>query len=59
MKKQYEILPSLPPYGPIYTPITPDDTRSSNPYSEGFVIRFFTSSGESWVANFTLDAFDN
>ncbi len=56
MKKQYEILPNLPPYGPIYIPITPDDTRSSNPYSEGFVVRFFTSSGESWVANFTLGA---
>ncbi|PQA56749.1 hypothetical protein [Siphonobacter curvatus] len=56
MKKQYEILPSLPPYGPMYIPLTPNDTRSNNPYSEGFVVRFFTSSEESWVANFTLGA---
>jgi hypothetical protein len=47
--KSYEILTSLPAYGPMYIPIS-----ENNPtyYSEGFVVRFFKSDGTNWVANF-------
>ena len=51
MKDQtrYEILDSLPAYGPMYIPITDND----EPYfSEGFVVRFYKSDGTDWVANF-------
>jgi hypothetical protein len=48
-KKTFEILDSLPPYGPMYTPVTEDGKPY---YSEGFVVRFFKSNGENWVANF-------
>jgi hypothetical protein len=47
--KTYEILSSLPPYGPLYIPVTEDGEPF---YSEGFVIRFFKSDGTNWVANF-------
>lgn len=48
-EKQYEILDGLPPYGPMYIPVS----QSGKPfYHEGFVIRFFKSDGSSWVANF-------
>ncbi len=47
--KRYEILNSLPPYGPMYIPITEDGDPY---YSEGYVIRFYKSDGTDWVANF-------
>lgn len=47
--KRFEILDSLPAYGPMFIPVT----ESGIPYySEGFVVRFFKSDGTSWVANF-------
>ena len=47
--KRYEILEHLPPYGPMYIPVTGDDEPF---FSEGFVIRFFKNDGTDWVANF-------
>lgn len=48
-EKRFEILEGLPPYGPMYIPITIDD----EPFvSEGYVVRFFKSNGTDWVANF-------
>ncbi|WP_276134183.1 hypothetical protein [Polluticoccus soli] len=47
--KRYEILQSLPTYGPLYVPITADGDPF---YSEGFVVRFYKSDGTDWVANF-------
>ena len=52
--KRYEILSGLPAYGPMYVPVTQVEQPFINPYSEGFVVRFFDSSGESWVANFNV-----
>jgi len=49
MKKRYEILQSLPVYGPMYIPISSDGEPF---YSEGFVVKFWKSNGETWVANF-------
>jgi len=46
---KYEILKSLPAYGPMYIPITENGESYS---SEGFVVRFFKSDGTNWVANF-------
>lgn len=46
---KYEILKSLPAYGPMYIPITESGESYS---SEGFVVRFFKSDGTNWVANF-------
>lgn len=46
---RYEILESLPAYGPMYIPVTENGKSFS---SEGFVIRFFKSDGTNWVANF-------
>jgi hypothetical protein len=45
----FEILESLPTYGPMYVSIAEDGAGF---YSEGFVIRFFKSDGTDWVANF-------
>ncbi|MEQ5791618.1 hypothetical protein J4E06_11185 [Muricauda sp. NFXS6] len=48
-EKRYEILDSLPTYGPMYVPIS----ESGEPfYSEGVVVRFFRNDGTDWVANF-------
>jgi len=49
IQKRYEILDSLPAYGPMYVPITDDNEPF---YSEGFVLRFYKSDGSDWVANF-------
>ena len=46
---KYEILESLPAYGPMYIPITENGESFS---SEGFVVRLFKSDGTNWVANF-------
>lgn len=47
--KKFEILNSLPPYGPMYISIT---ANGEPDYSEGFVVRFFKLDGTNWVANF-------
>lgn len=47
--ERYEILKGLPPYGPMYIPIAPDEEQL---YSEGYVVKFRKSDGEEWVANF-------
>jgi len=47
-EKRYEILNSLPTYGPMYIPVS----ESGEPfYSEGFVVRFNKTDGTNWVAN--------
>lgn len=49
--KKYEILRSLPTYGPMYISIS----DSEEPFfSEGFVVRFYKSDRSQWVANFAL-----
>jgi hypothetical protein len=48
-EKQYEILSSLPTYGPMYIPVTDNGEPY---YSEGFPVRFYKSDGTEWVANF-------
>lgn len=50
-EKRYEILNSLPAYGPMYISVTHIDEPF---YSEGFVVRFYKSDGTNWVANFQL-----
>ncbi|WP_266363066.1 hypothetical protein [Tellurirhabdus rosea] len=52
--QRYEVLPGLPPYGPMYIPVAREAIPFKSPYSEGFVVRFFCSDGSSWVANFNL-----
>jgi hypothetical protein len=47
--KRFEILESLPTYGPIYVPITHTGLSF---FSEGYVVRFYSGDGSSWVANF-------
>lgn len=46
---RYEILDSLPSYGPMYVSVTESDQPF---YSEGFVVRFYKSDASEWVANF-------
>jgi hypothetical protein len=48
-QKRYEILPSLPAYGPMHISITHNGFPF---YSEGFVVRFYKDDGSDWVANF-------
>jgi hypothetical protein len=48
-QRRYEVLDGLPPYGPMYIPVSEDGEQF---YSEGLVIRFFKSDGTDWVANF-------
>lgn len=47
--KKYEILETLPTYGPMHVTIT---KKSESFYSVGFPVRFFKSDGTNWVANF-------
>ncbi len=47
--KRYEILESLPVYGPMYVPVTDNDEPF---YSEGFPVCFYKEDGTNWVANF-------
>ena len=48
-EKPYEILNGLPPYGPMYIPIS----AGKEPFhSEGYVLKFKKTDGEEWVANF-------
>lgn len=44
----YEILKGLPPYGPPAEPFP----GKRGMHSEGFVVRFNSDNGESWVGNF-------
>lgn len=46
---RYEKLTGLPPYGPMYIPISVDGEPF---FSEGYVVKFKKSDGEEWVANF-------
>ena len=46
---QFEILKSLPSYGPMYIPI---NTDGEGYFSEGFVVKFYTKDGTNWIANF-------
>lgn len=48
--ERFEILPGLPPYGPLAKPFPADGPH----YSEGFVVRFFLLDGTNWVGNFRL-----
>lgn len=48
-EKRYEILDGLPPYGPMYIPISENEEQF---YSEGVVVRFYKVDGTNWVANF-------
>ena len=48
-EKRYEILNSLPTYGPMYVPVTDNGQPF---YSEGFPVRFYKTDGTEWVANF-------
>lgn len=48
-EKRYEILGSLPTYGPMYVPVTDNGEPF---YSEGFTVRLYTADGTEWVANF-------
>jgi hypothetical protein len=46
---QFEILNGLPATGPMYVPIS----SNGEPFHhEGFVVRFYPSNAEAWVANF-------
>ena len=47
--RRYEILKSLPAYGPMYIPVSESGELN---YSEGFPVRFYKSDGTNWVANF-------
>jgi hypothetical protein len=46
---EFEILPGLPPYG---APAKPFTATEHGTHTEGFVVRFHTSSGKEWVGNF-------
>lgn len=46
---RFEVLSGLPPYGPVAVSF-PSNGKGS--HSEGVVVRFFDSAGESWVGNF-------
>ena len=46
---RYEILESLPTYGPMYIPVSGNDEPF---YSEGFAVRFYKTDKTKWVANF-------
>jgi len=48
-EKRYELLNGLPPYGPMYIPISADEEPF---YSEGYLVKFKKSNGEEWIANF-------
>lgn len=48
-EKRYEILNSLPTYGPMYVPVKDNGEAF---YSEGFPVRFYKTDGTEWVANF-------
>lgn len=47
--KRFEILNSLPAYGPLYVPISESGELF---FSEGFIVRFLKKDASKWVANF-------
>lgn len=49
LNRKYEILDSLPAYGPMAIPVT---GYIFDYYSEGFVIRLYKDDGTSWIGNF-------
>ena len=49
MQKRYEILSSLPAYGPMYVSVSDNQEPF---YSEGFVVRFYKADATEWIANF-------
>jgi hypothetical protein len=49
VNQRCEILTSLPPYGPMYIPITANGEPF---YSEGVAVCFYKTDGTKWVANF-------
>ena len=52
--KQYELLESLPAYGPMYIPIS----ETGEPfYSEGVAVRFYKKDGTAWVGNFATGSY--
>ncbi|HKQ49964.1 MAG TPA: hypothetical protein VJZ71_17955 [Phycisphaerae bacterium] len=46
---QFEVLPGLPPYGPLAQPFS---ASGQGTQCEGFVVRFFPIEGDPWVGNF-------
>ena len=46
---RYQILESLPAYGSMYIPVGENNEAY---YSEGYVVRFYTSEDTTWVGNF-------
>jgi hypothetical protein len=49
---RFEILPGLPPYGPVAISFSIHDDRE---HREGLVVRFYPKASESWVGNFFGD----
>ncbi len=49
MEKKYEILESLPAYGPMYVPVS---ENNEDFFAQGFAVRFYRMDKTSWVANF-------
>ena len=49
MCAKFEVLPGLPPYGPVAESFT---ATGQGTHREGFVVRFETDDGQSWVGNF-------
>ena len=48
--KRYEILESLPTYGPMYISVAGDGDEAY--YSQGFTVKFVKENNSEWVANF-------
>ena len=46
---KWEVLPGLPPYGP---PALNFSATGHGTHTEGYVVRFESENGESWVGNF-------
>jgi hypothetical protein len=46
---RFEILPGLPPYGPMAISFTKNGARE---HREGLVVRFYPTASEPWVGNF-------
>ena len=50
---RFEILPGLPPYGPVAISFSIHGDRE---HREGLVVRFYPKASESWVGNFFGDS---
>jgi hypothetical protein len=46
---RFEVLPGLPPYGPMAVSFSKNGVRE---HREGLVVRFYPTSAEPWVGNF-------